>query len=170
MQMVKKILVILFSLWLSILIFMPKQELYYALEHQLSKNSIEINEKDIKENLFGLKIDGATIFYDEVSLAKVSNISFATFLFYTKLNISNIDIDDTFKSMVPFKLNDINITYSILTPAKANIYTSGDFGNAVGYIDVNRTIHLDFMDTQNIKKIQKDLKKSKNGWYYESKF
>jgi hypothetical protein len=149
---------------------MPKQELYYALEHQLSKNSIEINEKDIKENLFGLKIDGATIFYDEVSLAKVSNISFATFLFYTKLNISNIDIDDTFKSMVPFKLNDINITYSILSPTKANIYTSGDFGDAIGYIDINRTIHLDFVDTKNIKKIQKDLKKGENGWYYESKF
>jgi hypothetical protein len=168
--MVKKVFIVILSIWLAILVFMPKKELYYALEHQLEKNAIEINEKNIKENLFGLDIKGADIFYDGVKLAKASDISFKTFLFYTKIDISKIDIDDSFKSMVPFRLNDINVTYSLLSPMRANVYANGDFGDVAGYIDFNRTIHLDFVKVGNIKKLQRELKKTENGWYYESKF
>jgi hypothetical protein len=170
MQMVKKIAVILLSIWLAILIFMPKKELYYALEHLLVKNEIKLNEKDIKENLFGLNLNEVEIFYDGVRLAEVSDIEIKTFLFYTNVNVKDIKIDDSFKSMIPFKLNDINVTYSILLPMKAKIYASGDFGNVAGYIDFNRTIHLDFIKVGNIKKLQRELKKNKNGWYYETKF
>ena len=47
MQMVKNIFISLFFLWFAILIFMPKQKIYYTLEHELLKQDIKINEKGI---------------------------------------------------------------------------------------------------------------------------
>jgi len=51
MQMVKKSVLIFLMLWFSILLFMPKAELYYTIEQSLAKQDIKLNEKSIEEGV-----------------------------------------------------------------------------------------------------------------------
>jgi hypothetical protein len=169
MQMVKKLLIILISIWIAIIVFMPKKELYYLLEHQIVKYNVKLNEKTITDTLFGLDLNKVDVYMSGINLAQISNIKFITFLFYNKVNLNQLKIDNSLKSVVPLNIKDINITYSIVSPMQLDISADGDFGEVKGYLDINRTIHLDFIKVGNIKSLKKELKKNKNGWYYENR-
>jgi len=60
--MVKQIFIFIVLLWFSILLFMPKQELYYKLEKELEIKNIKINEESINTGLFSLTLNHADIF------------------------------------------------------------------------------------------------------------
>ena len=170
MQMVKNAFIVLLSLWFALVIFMPKKELYYALEHKLDDYGIVLNEKEINENIFSLKIKDIDVYTEGIKMAHLDSIDFFTIIFYNTLDVSNVFIDSSLKSFVPLKIEKLDIVYNIINPLKVNIKTNGEFGKAVGYIDYNRTIYLDFIEIKNIKSFKKNLKKNSNGWYYESKF
>ena len=170
MQMVKKTFIILLSIWIAFLIFMPKKEIYYALEHQLVKFGIKLNEKNIINTIFDLTIDNMEVYYDGVRLMDINKSEFVTFIFYNQIKLHQITFDKSLQLMLPQNINDINVTYSVLTPMKANISATGEFGEVSGYIDFNKTIHLEFVKVGNIKQFQNELKKDENGWYYENQF
>jgi len=170
MQVVKNTFIILLSALIAFLIFMPKKELYYTLEHQLVKLGVKLNEKDITETVSALKIDGMKVYYEGIRLMDVESSTLTTFVFFNKINLHKIAIASSLKSMLPQNIDDINITYSVLSPMKANISANGDFGELKGYMDFNRTIHLDFVKVGDIKKFKRELKKNENGWYYENQF
>jgi len=170
MQVVKNTFIILLSALIAFLIFMPKKELYYTIEHQLVKLGIKLNEKDITETVSDLQIDGMKVYYEGIGLMDVDSSSLTTFVFYNKINLHKIAVASSLKSMLPQNIDNISITYSVFSPKKANIHANGDFGEVDGYIDFNRTIHLDFVKIGDIKKFKRELKKNENGWYYENKF
>jgi hypothetical protein len=171
MQIVKKILIIALSIWIALLVLMPKKRLYYTLEHQLAKNDIRLNEKEIDETIFSLKTKEIDIYYTDTKIANTQLMDFTTYLFYNSVNIHNIEFDNSLQSTIGLsKINDVNLSYSIFSPTKVNIEASGSFGEIKGYIDFNRTIHLDFIEVGNIQSFKSELKKNNHGWYYENRF
>jgi hypothetical protein len=100
----------------------------------------------------------------------VESSTLTTFVLFNKINLHKIAIASSLKSILPQNIDDINITYSVLSPLRANISANGDFGEVKGYMDFNRTIHLDFVKVGDIKKFKRELKKNENGWYYENQF
>ena len=109
MQMVKKIAIVLFVLWFAILLFMPKQELYYKLEKELAQNDIKINENYIEEGLFSLTLQEATLYFKGINLGKVKKIRFFSLLFYTKVELQDLLLDDSLKSMIPTKIDELTL-------------------------------------------------------------
>jgi len=168
--MVKKLLIIVISIWIASLAFMPKKELYFALEHTLKQYNIEMNEDSINESIFGLDISGIDVYAQGIKVAHIDNVDFTTFLFYNSVVVSDVTIDSSLKSMAPQKINDINLTYSIVKPLKVSLNSSGDFGEVEGYLDYNKTLYLRFVKVGDIKPFIKGLKKNDNGWYYEKQF
>ncbi|HEC45428.1 MAG TPA: hypothetical protein ENI25_01250, partial [Epsilonproteobacteria bacterium] len=101
MQMVKKIFIALFITWFALLIFMPKQEIYYALEKELAKQEIEINEKSIEEGAFSLTLNQASVYVKGIKIATIEELTFFTLLFYTKVELETLLLDDALKAMAP---------------------------------------------------------------------
>jgi len=170
MQMVKNAFIVFLSIWISFLVFMPKKELYFALEKELSKSGIELNEKSIDSNIFGLDIKDIDVYVENIKLAHIAQIDFKTLLFFNTVNIDKISIDSSLKSMLPQDINHTEMRYSIFNPKEVTVSSSGDFGFVKGYINIDKTLHLDFIKALNIKPFQRELKKGENGWYYEKKF
>ena len=171
--MVKNISIILVSLWFALLAFMPKEELYYALEHKLVDYGIELNEHNIKSGLFSLEISDIDIYVEGIKIAHINQMDFFITLVFNKLNISDIILDSSIKSLIHLDIQQIqnaNLVYSIISPQKADISLEGDFGNATGYININRVLHLNFSMTKNLNSFTNILEKDDNGWYYETKF
>ncbi len=171
MQMVKNIFISLFFLWFAILIFMPKQKIYYTLEHELLKQDIKINEKSIEEGIFSLKITDAKVYAKGIEIANIDEINFFTLLFYSNVTIYSIVIDDYLKSYTPGDIDKVITMHSVLSPFEAFLTISGDFGIAEGVIDMNnRDLRINITDIENVKNIKSMLKKDEEGWYYETSF
>jgi len=171
MQVVKNIFISLFVLWFAILLFMPKQELYYTLEKELLKQGIEINEKSIDEGLFSLTLNEVTLYAKGIKIATIEELSFVTILFYNSLSVNAVQVDDSLKSFVPQNIEKTIMVQQILAPTQVYITTMGSFGLAEGMIDLNtQKLRLDFIDAKDIKTIKSQLKKDDKGWYYETSF
>jgi len=170
MQVVKNIFIALVSLLIAIVIFMPKQELYYKLEKSLDSYGIILNEKKIDENLFALDMSDIDVYAEGIKVAHIDNIHCFIGIFYNYIDISGVVFDKSLKSFVPLKITKADITASILNPTQATIGIDGDFGKAKGYVNINGVLHLDIIDVKDIKAFKRSLHKNGNGWYYETKF
>jgi len=168
--MVKKVLIVIVSVLIASLIFMPKKELYFALEHKLVDFNIKINEGSINDTLFGLEITDADLYAQGIKVAHISNIDFTTLFIYNSISMSDISVDSSLKSMAPQNIANAKLTYSIISPLKVKISSNGDFGKVEGYLDFNKTVYLEFIEVGDIKPFIRGLKKNDNGWYYEKRF
>lgn len=171
MQMVKRILIALAALWFVVLFFMPKQELYYKLEEELAKNDIKINEKSIEEGLFSLTLHDASVYVKGIKLATVQKIDFCTLLFYTKMEVTELLLDESLKNVALTKIDKVSVSHGIWNPLYLSIDAEGTFGQVDGNAAiVERTLRLDFNETKNIKMLKANLKEDEKGWYYETSF
>jgi hypothetical protein len=171
MQMVKRSLTVLLVLWLGFLVFMPKVDLYNTLQAQLAKQDIKLNEKRIKEGLFSLTLDDVTVYVKGIPLAHLDKVDFFTLMFYSKITIDNLSVDEVLHSTVPEHIQKATATYSLLHPWYAVLDANGSFGLGHGKFKFKKKrIRVDLTEVKKIEKIKSMLKKSEKGWFYEKTF
>jgi hypothetical protein len=171
MQMVKKSFAILVILWLSIIVLMPKQELYYKLEEELAKYEIKLNEKKLDEGLFSVSLKDVTVYVKGIDVATIKEVKLCTFLFYNRIKLQSLHLDETLKRMMPQVTQKAVIAYSVFSPLDVSIEASGSFGSIDGVADLSeRKVRLDFNESKNIEMLKPQLKKDEKGWFYETSF
>jgi hypothetical protein len=169
--MVKNILISLLLVWFALLLFMPKKAIYYKLEEVLAKSEIKINEESINEGLFSLTIQKPKVFVKGIQIATIEKIDIFTVLFFTKLNLDILKLDESFNAMSPTNIESIQATHSILGMMNIKLDVSGEFGYVDGNVDVKaKTLRMDFNDTRALESLKPKLKEDEKGWYYETDF
>jgi len=157
--------------WFTLLLFMPKEEIYYAVEKMLAAQDITLNEKSIDEGLFSLTLKDVTVYVKGVALANIDEIDFFTLLFYNTLSIDNLVVDEVLHSKIPAKTEEAVLTYQIFAPLTVSIDANGSFGYAQGSIHLaDKQVHVDFVKPKEIDMIKSFLKKGEKGWFYEKSF
>ena len=171
MQMVKKIASVLFIIWFILILFMPKEELYFKVEQELAKNEIELNEEKRSEGLFSLTLQNVTVYVKGIPLVTVEKIDFFTVLFYTSIGFDNLMIDESLKTMTPTEIEKLYVSQNILSPFYIKIKAEGPFGKASGNVELDqRMLHIDFNETKALGMLKSKLKQGEEGWYYETSF
>jgi len=172
MQMVKNIFIAFLVFWFALLLFMPKESLYYALEKNLETQGLKINEKSIETGLFSLNLIDADIYFKGINVAHVEKINIFTLLFTTNINIKELTIDASLKAFAPEKIEQANITHLLFSPMKVNILASGSFGDMEGVVNLKeKNLRLDFLNTtKEIDLLRGNLQKDEKGLYYETSF
>lgn len=171
MQMVKKSALIFLAIWFGVLLFMPKAELYYTLEKTLAEQDIKLNEKSIDEGLFSLTLKDVTVYVKGIALANIEELDFFTVLFYSSLDVYNLEVDEALHSKVPALTKEASFTHSIFTPLTVSIDANGTFGKVEGEMNImDKEVHIDFVKAGDISMIQPYLKKGEKGWFYEKSF
>jgi len=171
MQMVKKTFLLLLFFWMALLVFMPKEEIYFRLEKELTKQEIEINESAVEETLTGLVLKDPVIYVKGIKVATADQITFFTVLFYTKIMVSGVQVDESLKNMIPERVETLVLTHTVVDPIHITLFAKGSFGTVDGSISLKeRTVHIDFTETKEISTIKSSLKKGEKGWYYETAF
>ena len=171
MQMVKKSALIILAIWFSILLFMPKTELYYTLEKTLANQDIKLNEKSIDEGLFSLTLKDVTIYVKGIALANIEELDFFTVLFYSSLDVVNLQVDEALHSKVPALTKEASFTHNLLSPLILSVDANGSFGIIEGEIKMlNKEVRIDFVKVGDMSMIQSYLTKDEKGWFYEKSF
>ena len=159
-----KFLTIILSFFIGLIIFMPKENLFFTLQKELKKENIFINTK-ASSNLIDLKLDNSKIFVNKINIANIESIKITPLLFFNKIDLKNIKID--FNHL---NIDNLNLTYSVLTPFNVDIKGSSNFATIKGFIDLkNRNMKIYLLNLTN-KTIKSFLKKDKKGYFYAQKF
>ena len=160
----KKFFIFLIGLIIGLIVFMPKKNLYFTLQHFLQKEKIYINS-EINSNIISLNLKNGTIFYKGIDAVKFKNIFIYPFLFFNNIKATNIKID--FGNL---NINNLDVTYSIINPLKVYIKGDSNFGKIDGSIDlVNRKIKVYILNLNN-STLKAILKKDKKGYFYYESF
>jgi len=169
--MVKRIIGGFFLLLLFLILFSPKQELYYLLEKELNKNGIVISNEKFTDTFFGLSITDADIFVKGINMAQVKSLKLNIFFLYNSLSVESIATDKGIHNIAPKSIESISAVFSILKPYKVAINGKGSFGEVKGgyYLGKNK-IFFRLTEKKNIRSFQKFLKKDKEGLFYEKFF
>lgn len=173
MQMVKKIFIAIVLVWFVLILFMPKQEIYYKLEESLDQNDIRLNEESIDEGWFSLTLHKVDVYVKGIQLATIDEVNVFTLLFYTKVEIENLFLDESLKSKMPTKIEALYANHSIMMPWSVHLEVFGPATGATGSINLKEnTLHLDLNNTstKDIEMLQSVLQKNEKGWYYETSF
>ncbi len=173
--MIKKIkqpiIYILFSL-IVFIYFLPKEMIYNVLEKEFAKYDIIVSD-EIRDESFYLDILNANIFYKGIKIANVNQANFTSFLFYSKFNLTNIELEDTLKKIIPYEIENITLKHNIFVMNKIYIKGDGKFGDFEGYINLfEKVIKIELKASSEINNL--DLKqyfKYENERYlYEYRF
>ncbi len=171
MQMVKRMFWGLLLVWGALLLFMPKEQLYFKLERELAKQGIELNENVIEERIAGLTLKGVTLYVKGVEVARADEVDLLTLLFFSQLEVKGLHMDKGLENMLPKSAERIVLMHSILSPTTISIEGKGSFGTVEGKIDLaTRTLHIDFVKSGEIDMLKSQLKQGEKGWYYETGF
>jgi|GEM_PF-1288561 len=171
MQMVKKSIIVFVIAWIAIIVLMPKQELYYKLEEELSKHEVILNEEEIDEGLFSLKLKQVTVYFKGINVATIEEMKIATLLFYSCMKVKSLQIDDSLKNMVPQHTQEAKATHAVWDPLEVSVEASGSFGAMAGSLDLaERNVRLDFNESKHLEMLKPQLRKEEKGWVYEASF
>jgi len=171
MRVVKYLLTFLIALYLGLILFMPKSNLYYKAEAELAKQGVVIDNEEIQSSIIDFKILHPVIYYQGVDIARASLIKITPLLLINRIEGENIELLNVAKKFLNVTINSFNANHSILKPYLVKLNIDGNFGLATGYINLKeRVVHIDIVEPKDINSIKKFLKKGEKGWYYESKF
>ncbi|NOQ31453.1 MAG: hypothetical protein GQ570_10045 [Helicobacteraceae bacterium] len=159
-----------------LIVFMPKVNLYYLLEKELSAKGVVISSENLSDRFFSLNIKDATIYVKQIKSAKVANVNITTLLFYNYIEFDNIELSQSFEDMLPTKIKNVKILYSVLNPLNITATSIGEFGEASAVISLEKrvvfvTIKASKRLVDKYSKILRPLKTDGKGSYtYEYNF
>ncbi|MEA2050803.1 MAG: hypothetical protein U9O56_08745 [Campylobacterota bacterium] len=152
---------------ITLFLFLPKENIYYAILETLQKNKIVLSHSTLSDDYFSLDIKNIKTKYDDIEVSNNANFHLDMFLYKTNINIYDINIDQSFSKYIPTKIKNININHTIIDPLYINI--DFDFGKykAIGQVNLlKRVVKIDFnvdkLFKVKYKYIAKQLKQIKN--------
>jgi hypothetical protein len=154
----------------SLLVFLPKENLYYLALDMLKKEKVVVLNSNIEDKYYKFILSNTNIFYQKINIAKIKHLNIQTYLLSSKIEISNIVLDDIAKQFLPSKIKFVQISHSILKPLEIYIKANSIQAKAYGSINLqNRKVLLNIIPSKQFirsyGKILKKMKKMKNGEY-----
>ncbi len=168
----KKFLLLLTSIYLALVLLMPKVELYYTLKKILERERIVLAQSDLKDRWFDLKIEGVKLYYDGIESARAEAVDLWPWLFYNQLRATGVRAGKDVRKMFDFNADRITVRHSVLHPMAATIDASGNFGKISGSVDVKSgKVKLRCEPTKRFLQSQafrEFFRKTGEGYIYES--
>lgn len=128
-----------------VIFFAPKRQLYYLGEKAAAAQNVVLSGESIHDWgwLFVLK-DGK-LYYDDLFIAKLNEVSVMPLLVFNSLNISSFVLSDEMQEFLPGTIQTLQIRHSVLRPLEVSLDGSGEFGElrgSVHLLDRNVTVSL----------------------------
>ena len=155
----KKFFLALFGFYIGIIVFMPKESLFYKVLETADKKGINVISKTYQTPIF-LEIKNAKIFYLKMPSAQIQKIKIYPFLVYNRIDAKNITL-----KIGDYKIKNLNIIYIPFLNAK--IKGEASFGTFEGYANF-KEIKIYIKNPK--RDIKGFLRKDNKGYFYYERF
>lgn len=176
MRYILKPLAYMFTAIALIIFFMPKINMYYKAEELLENYKLTISGEKVVDDGFIFKVEDGTLYFDDLVVANFDEISIVPLVFYNSVDVKPFSLSDDMRQFIPLKVNNINITQTVVNPLHVKIDARGEFGSVSGDIDIlNSKISLILMPSKLLLKkrpfwLRQMKKDSQGGYRYESTY
>jgi len=134
-SMTKNILYI--ALFSSLFMWMmPKDKLYYQLEHLVKREHIVIDGEEVSSKGFWLEVYRPSFYFRQTPIAEAEDANLFLFGLYNTVTMTNITLGEAAETLLPSTIEHAGITYSIFRPLTLFATAKGDFGTADIKIDL----------------------------------
>jgi hypothetical protein len=161
---------------LALIFFAPKLSMYYFLENELKSYDVIISGETLKDEGINLNIQNAQVFVKSIESANIKECDVTLLFFYNSILAKDITLSQSAKSFVPLKIQELEVSYTILNPLHIKVHATGEFGNAEALVNIlERTAHVDLqaseMMSKGYKNSLREFKKSEDGGFtYDKAF
>ena len=172
MQMVKKTFVFITALYFGLVFFMPKEALFFALEKQLSKYGIEIEETERIEQATLLELNDVRIYFKEILVSEITKVRWRSFLIYNDLDLKEIEFTGVLRSYFPEKIEELSIRHSVIEPKTLRFRWHAAWGDGEGTATKGSDGLIRIVVTEKSKlprMLKYFMRKEKEGWVYDFK-
>ena len=154
----------------ALMYLMPKESIYFFAEKQLQKYNVVIAHESVKDRGLSLELQHLDIYVESIQSAKIKKVDISLFGIYNEINVKNIDLSTAVASMLPTKIESLNIKYSLLNPLNVTLKAKGAFGTLDGVANIkNRKIVAELKPSSLMKRdyrsALRNFKKQANGEY-----
>lgn len=171
--MVKKIgkfFAYLFFFLGALLYFMPKESLYFLGEKELQKYHVVIAHESVKDRGFSLALRHLDIYVESIKSATVERVDIALFGLYNEVEADNIHLSSAVASMLPTKIEYVDIKYSVINPLNVTFTALGAFGTVQGVANIKERkiiarLKPSSLMLRNYRSTLRNFKKQANGEY-----
>lgn len=171
MQMVKKTVVILLTLWITTILFAPKKDLYFYVQKHLQTSGILLQAEKTEETALGLKWRELHLSYKGLEIGTWRSAEAWTLIFYTEFEAKQFIPSQSFQRLFDGQIEKMHLHYTLLDPERIALVVSGTFGTARGWIELQqKRIFLRWKKIGKLETLRNYLKQDKKGWYYEQRF
>jgi hypothetical protein len=160
--------------FLAFLFFLPKENLYFALEKELKTEAVVIYDESIHERLFGVEIEHAFLNAQSIDIAEIQEIDILLLGLYNSVELQGILLSEISANFFPKKIEKVTLRYSIMHPLSLSIQASGEFGVIDGrYSLENKMLTVKLQPSKlllkSYRRTLRFFKKSKDGEYIYEK-
>ena len=175
--MVKKLikfLVYLLFFVLALILFIPKDSVYFLGEENLKKFNLIISNETLSPKLLSLGIENLEITTKGIDSAVIKEADITLLLFYNHLHLQKVQLASIVEAYIPSKIENLDITYSLLNPLVVEVESEGEFGTLYGTFNLTkRALNLELKPSKKMlreyRKTMRLFKKSENGEYIYAK-
>ena len=177
--MVKKIIwIVLYTVVFfgAVVYFVPKQNLYYALENELQKYGIVIDAEDVIEHPFSLELRHPKVYLKGIEVFQALDVDIRVWIFFNEIKTDKARIGSVVKNFIPTHIDTLQIVYSLWHPFYITGYSKGNFGSINLQTDilerkgVLRLKPSEMMRTKYANTLRKLEKNQKGEYLYEQNF
>ena len=157
----KKFLLFLLGIYIGLVVFMPKDNLYYTFQKYLKKENIYINSS-ISQDLIKLSLKNAKVYSNNINIADFENINIYPLILFNLISVKNLKLE-----IGNYKISNLNIYFTPFYPIGL-IKGDSSFGKVDGEINLMKRYIKVYI--QKPSTISSFLKKDKKGYFYYAKF
>jgi len=152
--------------------FLPKKNLFYALEAYLATKSIYLSNEKLSEKFFGLDIHTMEIAYETIMACQVKKVSSSFFIFWNSIDVENIHLQTMGLGFLPKTIESLQISYGVLNPFIFSIDAISPIGVIQGNYNLrSKMLVLTLVPSKEAKtqysSILKNFKEDKGSYSYE---
>lgn len=134
MKKILKFLTLLLLFIISFIVFLPKENLYYLLEKKLLEKQIIIFDEQLSSKLTGLTITNAMVSYQDEDIALFKSLDIETYFGISNVRLEEIALAGYLKTLIPSKVQKLDLQHSLLEPQKIKVIAKGEFGEFTGEV------------------------------------
>jgi len=170
----KKILPVFVSIYLALIFFMPKTNIWFSGEKLLKNSHIVFSDEKVNDFGFFFSLKNANVYYDGLKSFTLKEAIVLPYLFFNQIILKDFKSSKDIGSALNLSISSLKFTNSVLKPFFISIEGRGDIGNFNGEIDIKkRILKVMLSPSESFLKnvsLRKYFKKSKEGYIYEYRF
>ncbi len=157
-----------------VVIFLPKDALWYQMEERIKSFHITIDNETLTNGTGRLEVKEPIIYYDNLELFRIKELTLSLWLLSQEVTLHKLYAGKDLKLLKGISIDTLSLKEYLFNPLRIDIEAKGNFGSLKGAFSLTaKELKLIIKPTALLRSkraVMRLLKQSKEGYIYVKRF